>query len=377
MWQLPGGTGLIPISVVKNSPEAEALVLQVLRSGQLTQGAMVQRFEELCREMTSARHAIAVNNGTTALVVALESLRLQPGDQVITSAFTFVATLNAILESGATARFADIDPNDFNLTTASVAELVNDRTRVLLPVHLFGQACDLAPLTQLANTNSLAMIEDAAQAHGAEYNGVPIGSTSGQATFSFYATKNLQSGEGGVITTDDDALADRLRLLRNHGMKARYQYELAGHNYRLTELAAAVAIPQFANLAHITATRAANAAYFSDHLVGLPGVVTPTVHPGRTHAWHQYTLRVTADCANTRDEVVRRLNDAGVGAGVYYPRAVYDYDCYRQHPRVIIGPGNPIAAKVATEVVSLPVHQHLTESERDQIVAAVRASVNA
>ena len=368
---------MIPISVVRNSPEAEALVLQVMRSGQLTQGAMVLRFEELCREMTGARHAIAVNNGTTALVVALEALRLQPGDEVITSAFTFVATLNAILESGATARFSDIDPNDFNLTPASVAPLVTDRTRVLLPVHLFGQPCALAPLTKLANTHNLAMIEDAAQAHGAAYGGVRIGTTSGQATFSFYATKNLQSGEGGVVTTDDDELADRLRLLRTHGMKARYQYELAGHNYRLTELAAAVAIPQFANLASITAARASNAGYFSQHLAGLPGVVTPTVHPDRTHAWHQYTLRVTADCAVTRDEVVRRLNEAGIGAGVYYPRAVYDYDCYRQHPRVNIGDGNPIAANVATEVVSLPVHQHLTESERDQIVAAVHAAVNA
>ena len=377
MWRLPGRVGLIPISVVKSSAEAEALVLQVLRSGQLTQGAMVLRFEELCREMTGASHAIAVNNGTTALVVALEALRMQPGDEVVTSAFTFVATLNAILESGATARFADIDPNDFNVSPASVSLSVNDRTRVLLPVHLFGQPCDLVPLTELAATNGLAILEDAAQAHGATYNGMRIGTTAGLATFSFYATKNLQSGEGGVITTDDDELAARLRLLRNHGMKARYQYELAGHNYRLTDLAAAVAIPQFANLASITATRAANAAYFSQHLADLPGVVTPAVHRDRTHAWHQYTVRVTADCATPRDEVVRRLNAAGIGAGVYYPRAVYDYECYRQHPRVIIGDGNPVATKVATEVVSLPVHQHLTESERDQIVAAVHASVRA
>ncbi|MCE9621350.1 MAG: DegT/DnrJ/EryC1/StrS family aminotransferase [Actinomycetia bacterium] len=372
---MPGGARLIPISVVKNSAEAEELVLQVLRSGALTQGAMVQRFEALCCEMTGARHAIAVNNGTTALVVALEALQLKPGDEVITSAFTFVATLNAILESGATARFADIDADDFNLNVATAADLVGDRTRVLLPVHLFGQPCDLAAVTKIAQARNLAIIEDAAQAHGATYGGTRVGTTSGQATFSFYATKNLQSGEGGVVTTDDDALADRLRLLRNHGMKARYQYELPGHNYRLTELAAAVAIPQFAQLAGITSARAANAAYFSQHLAGLAGVVTPVTRPDRTHAWHQYTLRITPDCLTTRDEVVRRLNEAGVGAGVYYPRAVYDYDCYRNHPRVVIGDGHAIAAKVATEVVSLPVHQHLTEPERDQIVAAVHAAV--
>ncbi len=366
---------MIPISVVKCGPEEEELVLQVLRSGMLTQGVMVQRFEQHCCEMTGARNAIAVNNGTTALVVALEALQLQPGDEVITSAFTFVATLNAILESGATARFADIDANDFNVTSGSVAESVNSRTRILMPVHLFGQPCDLQPLAHIAQNGAIAVIEDAAQAHGATYKGVRIGTTVGQATFSFYATKNLQSGEGGVVTTDDDALADRLRLLRNHGMKTRYQYELAGHNYRLTELAAAVAIPQFDRLANISAARTANAAYFSEHLSGIEGVVTPITRPDRTHAWHQYTVRITTACPITRDEVVRRLNRAGVGAGVYYPRPVYDYDCYRGNPRVVVGGGHSIAAQVATEVVSLPVHQHLSESEREQIVASLVAAV--
>lgn len=373
---MPGGTRLIPISVVKTGPEEEELVLQVLRSGMLTQGPMVQRFEELCCEMTGARHAIAVNNGTTALVVALEALKLQPGDEVITSAFTFAATLNSILESGATARFADIDADDFNLNPAAAADLVTDRTRVLMPVHLFGQPCDLSGITQTAKKHGLALIEDAAQAHGATYNDTRVGTSVGQATFSFYATKNLQSGEGGVITTDDDALADCLRLLRNHGMKVRYQYEVTGHNYRLTDLAAAVAIPQFPRLANITSARTANASYFSNNLSGLPGVVTPVTRPDRTHAWHQYTLRITPECPTSRDEVLRRLNEAGIGAGVYYPRAVYDYACYRNHPRVVIG-DNPIAERVATQVVSLPVHQHLTESERDQIVAAAHASVKA
>jgi dTDP-4-amino-4,6-dideoxygalactose transaminase len=366
---------LIPISIVKPGPEEEALVLQVLRSGMLTQGAMVKRFEELCCAMTGAQHAIAVNNGTTALVVALEALQLQPGDEVITSAFTFVATLNAILEAGATARFADIDADDFTIAPTAVADLVNSRTRVVLPVHLFGQPADLDAIAAVASTHGLAMIEDAAQAHGARYADHAIGKTRGQATFSFYATKNLQCGEGGVVTTDDGALADRLRLLRNHGMRTRYEYEVAGHNYRLTELAAAVAIPQFARLPGITIARQANAAYFTKHLAGLPGVIAPVARPARVHAWHQYTLRITPDCPATRDEVLHRLHEAGVGAGVYYPRAVYDYACYRAHPRVVIDPNAAIASTVAREVVSLPVHQHLTEPERDQIVAAVHAAV--
>ncbi|MDO8364909.1 MAG: DegT/DnrJ/EryC1/StrS family aminotransferase [Actinomycetota bacterium] len=365
---------MIPITVVQCGPEEEALVLQVLRSGMLAQGAMVQQFEQHCCEMTGARHAVAVNNGTTALVAALEAVGLQPGDEVVTSPFTFVATLNAILEAGATARFADIRDTDFNLDPAALPAVIGERTRVVMPVHLYGQAAEMAPIAALAAERGLAIVEDAAQAHGAHYDGRPIG-TYGQATFSFYATKNLQSGEGGVITTDDDALADRLRLLRNHGMRARYQYEFPGHNYRLTDLAAAVAIPQFGRLEAIIAARTANAAYYGQHLAALPGVVTPVTLPGRRHAWHQYTLRITAESPVPRDTVLQRLNDAGVGAGVYYPRAVYDYECYRQHPRVIVDGGCPVGERVAAEVISLPVHQHLTEAQREQVVAAVLAAV--
>ena len=365
---------MIPITVVKIGEEEEQLVVEVLRSGMLAQGAMVQRFEALCCEMTGAAHAVAVNNGTTALVAALEALQLQPGDEVITSPFTFVATLNAILEAGATARFADISPVDFNLDPATLAAVTTERTKVLMPVHLYGQAAPMAAIVAHAQAQGLAIVEDAAQAHGAGYDGRPIG-TFGQATFSFYATKNLSAGEGGAITTNDGLLADRLRLLRNHGMRARYQYELAGHNYRLTDLAAAVAVPQFGRLPAIIAARSANAAYYQHHLAGLPGVVTPVTLPGRSHAWHQYTLRITADCPVARDTVLSRLNEAGIGAGVYYPRAVYDYAPYRAHPRVRIDGGGPVAERVAGEVVSLPVHQHLTEGQRDQVVAAVHAAV--
>jgi len=367
---------MIPITVVKVGAEEEALVLQVLRSGMLAQGAMVQRFEEHCREMTGAAHAVAVNNGTTALVVALEALQLQPGDEVVTSPFTFVATLNAILEAGATARFADISDTDFNLDPSTLPTVLTDRTKVLMPVHLYGQAADMAPIAAVADQRGLAIVEDAAQAHGAHYGDRPVG-TYGQATFSFYATKNLHSGEGGAVTTNDDVLADRLRLLRSHGMRARYQYELAGHNYRLSDLAAAVAIPQFDRLPSIIDARTVNAEYFNHHLSGLDGVTTPVTVAGRTHAWHQYTLRITADSPVRRDEVLKRLNAAGIGAGIYYPKAVYDYECYRSHPAVRIGAGSPVAECVAGEVISLPVHQHLTEGERDRVVSSVHAAVRA
>lgn len=363
---------MIPITQVRCGPEEEALVLEVLRSGMLASGRMVERFEAACRAMTGAEHAVAVNNGTTALVVTLEALGLRPGDEVVTTPFTFVATLNAVLESGATVRFADIGDDDFNLDPRRLGDVVNERTKVVMPVHLYGQAADMAPIAATARNIGATIVEDAAQAHGATYAGRPVG-TDGAATFSFYATKNLQCGEGGVITTDDAVLADRLRLLRNQGMRTRYQYEVPGHNYRLTDLAAAVALPQFDRLPSIIAARQANAAHYTHELSGIPGLVTPVTLPGRGHAWHQYTIRITPEAKLDRDAVVDGLVRAGIGAGVYYPRAVYDYDCFRDDPRVRVDDGNPVAERVAGEVLSLPVHQHLTPSDRDAVVRSLRS----
>jgi perosamine synthetase len=362
---------MIPITVVRCEDEEIALVNEVLASGMLAQGAMVERFEAACREMTGAEHAIAVNNGTTALVAALQSLRLSPGDEVVTTPFTFVATLNSILEAGATVRFADIADTDFNMDPARLDQVATDATRAIMPVHLYGQAADMDPIAATAERLGATVVEDAAQAHGAAYKGRPVG-TWGLATFSFYATKNLQCGEGGVVTTDDAELADRIRVLRNQGMRARYQYEVAGHNYRLTDLAAAVAVPQFARLDAIVDARSATAAHYSEALSDLDGVVVPAVLDRRRHVWHQYTIRVTSDARLSRDAVVEGLVERGVGAGVYYPAAVYDYEPFREHPLVQLDGGCPIAERVATEVVSLPVHQHLSDADREAVVAAVR-----
>ncbi len=210
---------MIPISVV-DVRDAEPLVLEVIRSGVLAQGPMVERLEDAFAEIAGVRHAVAVNNGTTALVAALQVLDLQPGDEVVTSPFTFVATLNAILEAGATARFADIREDDFAVDPAAVAATVGDRVKVLMPVHLYGQTADMGPLMDIARDRGLHVVEDAAQAHGATYEGKGAGSF-GIGSFSFYATKNLTTGEGGMITTDDDAIADRLLVLSNQGMRQR------------------------------------------------------------------------------------------------------------------------------------------------------------
>ena len=361
---------MIPISKV-DVREAEPLVLDVLRSGSLAQGPMVERLERAFAEVVGVPHAIAVNNGTTALVAALQVLDLRPGDEVITSPFTFVATLNAILEAGATARFADIREEDFAVDPGAVEAVVGDRTAVLMPVHLYGQTADMGPLTTIAQRAGLHVVEDAAQAHGARYEGRGAGSF-GIGCFSFYATKNVTTGEGGMITTADGGLADRLRVLRNQGMRERYRYETAGHNYRMTDLHAAVGLPQVARTARIAACRRDNAARLTAGLTGLAGVRLPRELPGRSHVWHQYTVLLPEDA--DRDRVVAALTAAGVGSGIYYPRTVFDYDCYRDHPGVVAA-DVPVAESVARRCLSLPVHHHLTDADLDAVVDAFRRAV--
>ncbi|WP_016697142.1 DegT/DnrJ/EryC1/StrS family aminotransferase [Actinoalloteichus spitiensis] len=363
---------MIPITAI-DVQDAEPLVSSVLRSGLIAQGPMVERFEESFAHAAGVPHAIAVNSGTTALVASLEVLGLRPGDEVVTSPFTFVATLNAILEAGATARFADIGDSDYCLSPDAAAAAVGPRTTALMPVHLYGQPADVHRLDGLAASRGLALVEDAAQALGATVDGRPVGSF-GLGCFSLYATKNVTTAEGGVITTEDDQLAQRLRVLRNQGMRQRYQYEVAGHNYRMTDVHAAVGLPQLGRLAQLIDSRQRNAEALSKGLTGIPGLRLPAVVDGRTHVWHQYTVLLDDDAAVDRDELAARLGEAGVGTGIYYPRLVFDYDCYRDHPGVPrVRPEDfPVACSVARRALSLPVHPKLTADDLDEIIAAVR-----
>jgi dTDP-4-amino-4,6-dideoxygalactose transaminase len=366
---------VIPISTVVLGPEVEAEVLSVLRSGMIAQGPRVAEFERRFAELTGVKHAVAVNNGTTALVAALQVLGLEPGDEVVTTPFTFVATLNAILEAGATATFADIREEDFNLDPTLAEAAVTDRTRVVMPVHLYGQTADAPAFLELAERRGLALVEDSAQSHGATIGGRAAGSF-GIGCFSFYGTKNLTTGEGGILTTDDDTIADQLRVLRNQGMRARYQYEMAGHNYRLTDLQAALAIPQIDRYESNVQLRKANAAALSAGLADVRGIVVPQELEGRSHVWHQYTIRVTSDASVSRDELAARLLEAGVGNGIYYPKLVFDYPTYLEHPRVRVA-DVPVAARIVGEVLSLPVHPRVTSDDAARIVEAVRTIVGA
>src|SRR6266702_872556 len=368
----PNGLRQIFLTSVRIGAAEERAVLEVLRSGRLTGGERVAEFERRFAAAHGAAHAVAVSNGTTALVAALRAHGIGPGDEVITTALTFAATLNAILEVGATARFADIT-DDLTIHPSQLAGLVTPRTSALLPVHLYGLPAAIAEITGIAGRHGLAVIEDAAQAHGARLGTAAVGSA-GTAAFSLYGTKNITCGEGGIVTASDDEIARRLRLLRNHGMRQPYDYVLPGYNYRLTDLQAAIAMAQLARLPQINASRAANAARLSEGLAGLPGLVLPYVPPGRVHAWHQYVVRVTAAAPINRDQLGKRLDVAGIDARIYYPALVHDYACYRDHPRVIID-ATPRACRAVREVLALPVHPSLTSDDIDRIVSCVRTAL--
>lgn len=362
---------VIPISTVRLSAAVEERVLQVIRSGNIAQGPVVAEFEQRFADLVGAKHAVAVNNGTTALVASIQSLDLQPGDEIITSPFTFIATLNAILEAGATVRFGDVRVEDFALDPESVRSQITARTRAIIPVHLYGQAADMAPLMEIAREHSLAVVEDGAQAHGATYQGQGVG-TFGIGCFSFYATKNLTTGEGGVITTNDDAIADTLRVMRNQGMRARYEYVMAGHNYRLTDLQAAVVLPQLDEYPALLAARRSNAAALTAKLEDIEGLVLPRQLDGREHVWHQFTVLLPEGV--DRQGFIDSLAADGVGSGIYYPKPVYDYETYQGRSDVVRSE-TPVADDVAARCVSLPVHQHLSDDDVEAVAAAVRKAL--
>jgi dTDP-4-amino-4,6-dideoxygalactose transaminase len=344
--------------------EERAAVMAVLDSGQLAAGPVTKRFEEtFAREVSHTREAVAVSNGTAALHLALLAHGVGPGDEVVTTPYTFQATGNMVLATGARPVFVDVR-DDGNIDASQVEAAITPRTKALLPVHLYGRLCNIETLSDIASRHGVALIEDAAQAHGAALAGRRAGSF-GTGCFSFYATKNVMTGEGGMISTDDPALADKLRLLRSHGQSERYFSTELGYNYRTTDLAAAIGLPQLARMDAFNEKRRANAAYLSKHL---RGVITPpdAVEPSAC-VWHQYTVRVTAG----RDELQTWLRERCVESAVHYPHTLPGQTLYR-------GLGYdeslyPVAKRLASEVLSLPVHPGLSQADLEAIVSAVNA----
>ncbi len=352
----------IPISRPFIGDEEKAAVMAVLESGMLVQGPRVAELEARFAELCGVAHAVATSSGTTALHLAMLAHGIGPGDEVITSPFTFVASANCVLYAGARPVFVDIEPDTFNIDAAAVEAAITPRTKALMPVHLYGQTADMTALMAIADRHGLAMIEDAAQAVGARHRGRPAGSF-GTGCFSLYATKNVMTGEGGVVTTDSAELADRLRMLRAHGMRERYQYESLGYNFRLSDLHAALGVVQMDRLPAFNLARRLNAEFLT---AGIRSLATPVTRPENEHVWHQYTVRVGDGL--DRNQALAGLDAAGIGTGVFYPAPVSSLP----HVVAAVGPSEiPIAARAAREVLSLPVHPLLSEGDLAAIVSAV------
>ena len=354
----------IPIARPLVGQEEKDLVWQVLESGSLAQGPRVRELEERFADFVGVPHAVATSSGTTALHLALLALDIGPGDEVITTPFTFIASANSILYTGARPVFVDVDAASFNIDPAQVEAAITPRTRAIMPVDLYGQPADLPALTEIAERHGLALVEDACQAHGAEIAGRSAGGW-GIGAFSFYPTKNMTTGEGGMVTLLDASLAERIRLLREHGMRVRYHHESVGYNFRMTDVHAAIGLVQLAKLPALNERRRQIARRYS---VELRGVVVPREDPRATHVYHQYTLRV-----GDRDRFVERLAEAGVGTGIYYPVPVH-----RQRAYAELGYADerfPVAERLASEVVSIPVHPGLDDADVQRVIEAVNGSV--
>jgi perosamine synthetase len=353
---------MIPAARPLIGDEERAAVDRVLRSGMIAQGPEVAAFEEEFGALVAGRHCIAVNSGTSALHLGLLAAGIGVGDEVVVPSFSFAATANAVRLAGADPVFVDIDPVSFCLDPEAVAAAITARTAAIVPVHLYGHPADLPALQVIADRHGLAIVEDAAQAHRARLGERPVGAFGTVAAFSFYPTKNMTTGEGGMIVTADDAVARMARLLRNQGMEQRYRNEVVGFNTRMTDIAAAIGRVQLTRLEAWTARRRRIAAELDRGLGGLDGVVVPRVAPDAYHVYHQYTVRIASD----RDDVQRRLADAGVGSGVYYPTPIHAL------PSFGLDLDLPETMRAAAEVLSLPVHPALSDDDVRTVVARVR-----
>ena len=352
---------MIPAAKPLIGDEERAAVDRVLRSGGLAQGPEVAAFEEEFSAIVGGMHCVAVNSGTSALHLALLAIGITDGDEVLVPSFTFAASANSIALAGGVPVFVDIDPATFCIDVDAAAAAVTPRTKAIMPVHLYGHPADMTAVAALAEAHGLLVIEDAAQAVAASYAGTPVGALGQAACFSFYPTKNMTSGEGGMVTTPDAEVARMLRLLRNQGMERRYENEVVGFNTRMTDIHAAIGRVQLGKLAAWTERRRSNAAFFD---ANLRGVVVPPVATDAVHVYHQYTIRVVDQ---DRDAFSAALAERGVGSGVYYPTPVH------RLPSFGLELDLPQTELAAAQVLSLPVHPAVTDAELSAVVEAVNA----
>lgn len=368
-----------PINLVHpliSDEELEA-VARVLRTGHLAQGPEVEAFEREFAQAAGTKHAVAVNSGTAAIHAALEAAGIGDGDEVLTTPFTFAATATPILMQRAVPRFVDIDEETFNVDSSAYAAAVTEKTKAVVGVDLFGMPFEAGAVNALRKAG-IAIVEDACQAIGAQRDGRRAGSIGDAGCFSLYATKNVMTGEGGMLTTDDDRIASQARRFRQHGQGERYEYLSLGYNYRMTDIAAAIGRVQLRKLAYITQRRQSNAALYDRLLRDIPGIRVPMVPSGVQHAYHQYTIVIDpARTKNgaTRDDVRSALSANAVATGVYYPTPLHLNPLFSN---LGYKPGDfPVAERVAGQVLALPVHPGLEESDVRRVADEIARAVGA
>jgi len=360
---------MIHIANPEIGEEELSCVKDVFDSGMLAQGEVVKKFEDEFAEYLGAGYGKAVSNGTAALDVALKSLGIGKGDEVITSPFSFIASSNCILFQGAKPVFSDIKEDTFNLDPELVLEKIDDDTKAILAVHLFGQPADMGAFKEIAEDHDLYLIEDCAQAHGAEYDGKKVGTIGDVGTFSFYPTKNMTTGEGGMVVTDDEEIARRADLVRDHGQSEKYTHDMLGYNLRMTNIAAAIGRCQLSNLDKWNDKRIRNAEKLTESLKDIPGLTPPYVSDGVKHVFHQYVLRVEDDYPSSREELMDRLREDGVGTAVHYPMPITDQPLYAEkgysssdHPRTV---------DASKRVMSLPIHPSVSEDDIEMMIESL------
>jgi len=345
--------------------EEKKAVSEVLDSGMIACGSKTEEFEKKFAKYVGCKYAVATTSGTTALHLGLLSLEISKGDEVITPSFSFIASANSILFCNAKPVFCDVNSKTFNIEINKIKNLITGKTKAIMPVHLYGQPADMKPITDIAEDYDLKVIGDACQAHGAKYNGKMIGSFGEVECFSFYPTKNMTTGEGGMITTNNEELAEKAYSIRNHGREKNrwgYEHSRLGYNYRMTDIAAAIGIEQLKKLPKFNEKRRENAKYLNENLSEIKEIMTPIVLKNAEHVYHLYTIR-----CKDREKLIYQLKKNEVGYGIYYPKPLHFYKHLKQYEHRDLKNSEILA----NEVISLPVHPALDEEDLQKIVEVV------
>jgi len=362
---------MIPVSKPLIENEEINAVVEVLKSGMIAQGPKTKEFEEMFAKLCGTKHAIAFSNGTTAIHAGVIASGFKDGDEAITVPFTFVATANPVLMERGKVVFADISEDDFCIDPSKVEEKVTDKTKLIIPVDLYGQVYKYDEIKEIADRHNIKILEDACQAVGAEQNGKKAGNFGDLAAFSLYATKNITTGEGGMLTTNDDEIARQAKMYRHHGQDeaVRYEYLALGHNYRMTDIAAAIGIEQMKKIDRIIQARVSNATKLSEGLKNVEGIITPKIMEGNTHVYHQYTIRITEEYGHSRDELLEYLKENEIGSGVYYPKPLHMHEHFK---KMGYKEGDfPVSEKLSKQVLSLPVNPFVTTEDIEKIVEKI------